>query len=371
MKNGCIMLEAPQNGEGISLSDGQGNQKILIGRLPDGSYGGKFVGSKLYGSLFRTGQENDTSYIELQPGFKPLRVVKNGKDALEITTHGDSGAIFFYDAAKDDRGGYIAAGDIYSTLGLHVIGFAKQDWAPLWLMGNPLYLESHNNDITFESRIWSNLLPTIDNSGYIGNNSYKWNTVKAQFIDPGDLCFQETTCPICEQPFTDGDIVVLLVKAIHEEHMTMAIPIHDRCKDTQKEITVSVPETETRYRLNDQGEIEEYKVSKFETVKEEIRKPQKGYQFDEITGLFTKEAVKQKKLKQDVISLRDGNKMVYIRGDKPIPEFDAFEEVEVAPERQASKEEALETVIVERKKPVHKMLTIQAGGKTISNRSGV
>lgn len=142
VKNGRIILQAPEPGQGIELTDEAGNEKVVIGKLADGSYGGKFVGSKLYSSYIRSGSETDTSYIQLLPGFEPLKVVEDGKTALNIWAAG-GGMLQFYNTDLDDMCGQILPAEaFYGTGGLKIqarnsAGYNKN----LALVGSIIYLD--------------------------------------------------------------------------------------------------------------------------------------------------------------------------------------------------------------------------------------
>lgn len=81
-KNGEILMVAPPVGAGIRVVDASGNEKVNIGQFATGDYGAKVTGGKIFSTSFRSGDENSTSYIEIRPGFEPLKLVKNNKDAL-------------------------------------------------------------------------------------------------------------------------------------------------------------------------------------------------------------------------------------------------------------------------------------------------
>lgn len=119
-KNGRFILQDPKSGQGIELWQGS-EQKVLIGRLPDGTIGQIIRGGKLYGSTIRSGPEGATSYIELASGWEPLTVVENGKTALDIWSYG-GGRIQFYDTAANEMFGQISAVNDYFGEQLQIIG---------------------------------------------------------------------------------------------------------------------------------------------------------------------------------------------------------------------------------------------------------
>ena len=136
------------------------------------------------------------------------------------------------------------------------------------------------------SRIRGNLTPTVDGGGVLGSSSLRWWTLHSYTLNTGDIAFTEKTCEICGGKFNDGDVLVLLTKTILEDGYTYTIPVHERCKDVQKTIEVEVPEMTTKYRANDQGEVEPYKTPLLEDVEEEVLRVHPDYELDEDTGKF-------------------------------------------------------------------------------------
>lgn len=259
-------------------------------------WGHEIIGGKVYSSTFQTGIKTDTTYIALSPDGT-LEAYYAGKQNIGMYAGQNWGnMVFYYDG--------IQTGQLYATeeydpvLGgtkKRFVVWSKSDGS-LRLDGPGIDLDSNyvklagssSAQINVKGKILDSLLPIADNSGYVGTSSYRWNTVRAKYITPGDLCFEEESCPICEQPFAPGDIITLLVHHIHEEHHTMTIPIHDRCKGVQKTLTVEVPETEEKYQFKEDGSLKAYRVSKFIEQEEEIHRVKEGYKFDKMTGQFRK-----------------------------------------------------------------------------------
>lgn len=390
VKSGVIELTAPDSHQGIRILDAAGNQKVLLGNLGGGKYGGRFRGAELYSSLFRTGEETDNTYIALTPEGV-LEVYYQGKQNLGMWANQNWGNIVFYEDG-------VAAGQLYAVseidpaLGGTRRRFAiwSRDTGSLRLYGPGIHLDSSvvligsqtTHEVNIFGKFKSNLLPYIDNYGYVGNVDYRWYMVRAVNIQQGDLCFEERTCPICEQPFAPGDAVVLLVRHVHEELGTMTIPVHDRCKDTPKTLTVEIPETEERYRLKEDGNLETYKVTKFEEVEEEVHQVKDDYELDEAAGLFKKKALVvpvakegySARLTSKTVNVFDqyGNTVDLVKpqvlkfyDDQTGQEVELtsiLEPVEVFPERPAEKEEAIEVITVRRRRPVMKTVTVEVGG---------
>ncbi|MEW6274044.1 MAG: hypothetical protein AB1556_02880 [Bacillota bacterium] len=315
-----------------------------------GKYGMKVTQGEIYSTSFQTGAPGDTSYIKLNTGWFPLEVVYNGETILDIFGQGEDGVLHVGNATQKKWGSYVASGGVYGTLGLHLVGFTGQTIAPVWIYGYPLRLEGSNNQLYFDSRIASSLRPDLDGSNYIGDNTYRWNTVRAIFIQSGDLCFEEKICPICEQPFKDGDVIVLLVKAIHEEHGTMTIPIHDYCKGIPKTIEVLVPEVEDCYHLMENGEVITYKKARFEEVEKEVTRLKDSYKLDEKTGDFIQEFIRTPVAREGYMARKIKGQVKYfheVTGEEANLEK-ICDLITIPMNRKARKEEAIERVKVKR-----------------------
>ncbi|MEW6274949.1 MAG: hypothetical protein AB1556_07540 [Bacillota bacterium] len=332
-------------------------------------WGHKIIDGAVYSTLVRSGMPESTGpYVELAPSGYLNVIGPRGKKTLDVIAGADQGTIrWFEDNASNER-------VQFATIALN--GAVTRDlWVCTWENNGILLSADVGGSISIGPTAGVNrqgiyiggrfddcdLNPYTTGTGSVGTNTYKWFSMRASYITPDDICFRETACAICGQPFTPGDILMLLVHTIHEELGTMCIPIHERCKDTPAEITVKVPEVETRYHLNEKGEVIPYQAIKTETVKEEIQRVKKGFRFDETTGKFFRKAVKKKKLRQDVMALDAPHGRQFTRNGYPIDPLDAFEEVETEPKRPATKEEALETVTVERRRPVYKAVTVKIG----------
>jgi phage minor structural protein len=128
-KNGRIILQDPQSGQGLEVWDGT-TRKVLIGRLDDETIGQEIVGGALYSSLFRTGAKTDTAYIELVPP-NMLRVIYNNKTAIEIVSGGLNGNI----AVFDDDVEYVRLTGHYSLNSVGHTGLYSLNSRPLMLKG--------------------------------------------------------------------------------------------------------------------------------------------------------------------------------------------------------------------------------------------
>lgn len=109
-KNGRIILQNPAKGQGVELWDGS-QQKVVIGRLDDGSIGQIIRGGKLYSSEVRTGAEGANSYIGLLPN-NALSVVYNGNKVLETLANSSQGHLKFYEAGAQ-KGKISASGNTF------------------------------------------------------------------------------------------------------------------------------------------------------------------------------------------------------------------------------------------------------------------
>ncbi|OPY59454.1 MAG: hypothetical protein A4E55_00224 [Pelotomaculum sp. PtaU1.Bin035] len=96
----------------------------------------------MWGHKIRSGNEGDTSYIQLNPGFEPLTVVENGKTALNIWASG-GGLVQWYDTVLNDMVGQILPTEAYYGSGglkIHArnnTGNTKS----VAIVGNTIYLD--------------------------------------------------------------------------------------------------------------------------------------------------------------------------------------------------------------------------------------
>lgn len=76
------------------------------------------------------------------------------------------------------------------------------------------------------------LVPAADNTGSIGTNALRFNTVRAVNLIGGDIGFTDTECPVCKAGFAVGEDVLFRVRVVEAETtgpVTYTIPIHFRC----------------------------------------------------------------------------------------------------------------------------------------------
>lgn len=376
-KNGRIVLQAPQAGQGIELVDEQGTQKVLIGKLPDGSYAGKFVGSKLYSSMFQTGAETGNTYIALNPDGT-LSAYYNGKQNLGMWAEQNWGNMIFYENGVDAGQLYAASeyDPIFGDTRRRFVVWSK-DTGSLRLYGPGIHLDSDkvrlaqdsSSTIYVTGKIWDGLVPVSDNSGYVGYTNQRWNyggfyILRAYDLQQADACFLETACPLCEKPFVPGDTIVLLVRHIDEDFLgTMTVPIHSGCQGINKVLTREIQETEERYRLKEDGSIETYRAPKLVEQEDEIHRVKEGYDMDEITGQFKKKALVVQ-VARDGHTAKQTSRGLKFYNDQTGNEVELFaiqDPVEVFPEWPATKDEAVEVVTVKRSKPVMKTISVTIG----------
>ncbi|HOV80320.1 MAG TPA: LamG domain-containing protein [Bacillota bacterium] len=151
-KNGRIVLQDPQKGQGLEVWDGT-TRKVLIGKLDDGTIGQEIVGGELYSSRIRSGGKTDTSYIQLSPGFEPLLVKENGKDALSIWASG-GGLVQFFDTNLDDMVGQITNFNDLIGQGLRIQGRdLSGNRKSIHIWGNYLYLEADSSTIDYHANL--------------------------------------------------------------------------------------------------------------------------------------------------------------------------------------------------------------------------
>ncbi len=330
--------------------------------LRDGTYGQE-IGGNIYASTFRTGDENSDTYIALIPP-NGLMAYYGGQKTLEMVANSAQGWMKYY--YNGSVMGEITARSDGAGLDIDTSFFGKK----LHIQGTSIemysgdgseFTLSTNTYFNMLGKFWNNFLPHYDNSGYVGMNGYKWNTVRAQFITPGDLCFEEESCPICEQPFAPGDIITLLAHHIHEEHHTMCIPIHDHCKGIARTITTEVPETEERYQLKADGQMEKYRVSRFIETEEQVHRIKDGHELDETTGQFKKKAMVVSVARDGFTAkqTKNGLKFYDDHSGNEVNLRNILEPVEVFQEQAATKDEAVEVVPVKKRQPVMKTIQVE------------
>lgn len=149
MRSGEIVLTAPQTSEGIKIYDNNGNLRTHIGQYASGKYGAKIINGTIYSTTIRSGAETDTSYIQLDPGFEPLKVVQDGKTALTIWAFSDwGGMIQWYDTSLNDMRGQILPYNDAIGQGLRIQGRNKVGTdMPLDIGGSGIYLAADTIDL--------------------------------------------------------------------------------------------------------------------------------------------------------------------------------------------------------------------------------
>ncbi len=281
--------------EGLKLFDENNILKVHLGSwLEEGvkKYALKIIDGEIYGSKYKTGTpEGTTKYVEIGETTNSYGYVKligsSGNEVLEFNAAGDQGKVVFADDGNN-RGNIMINGA--TTKELWINGNGNNPGINISTIdGESITLGSHSG-ITDHgvgiSGIRSDLSPYYSGTGNVGTSSHKWASVRAYTVTSGDLAFEEDCCPICGEKFQDGDVLVMLVKTIHEGLGTLTIPMHERCKSTSKTITLPIPVYEKKYRLNNLGNLEEYLDQAYEEVEEEIIRIHPDYELDEKNGTF-------------------------------------------------------------------------------------
>ncbi len=265
---------------GLKVYDASNALRIHIGEYATGNYGVKITGGEIYGTTIQSGGVGATSYVRLGAGFEPLTVVQNGRTALNVWALDNCGGTMqIYDTtnAVNDMVAQLLPMNDARGQGFRVQArSAGSGWRDLDLDARMVAISPING----------NLLPYNEYGGNVGNSSKPWYQVRAYLVTSGDLAFEEKTCAICGQPFEDGDILNLLVKKVDENIGTLTIPVHEHCKNSSVLLDVQVPEMVTKYRLNDEGEVETYLDVAFDEIKEEITTLHPNFDFDEEKGYF-------------------------------------------------------------------------------------
>lgn len=339
--------------------------------IREGKYGLKVSGDgEIYASIIRSTSEGETqTYIELAPSGVLNVVGPSGGKVLEISAGADQGAISLYDNGIE-------------KVSIMLNGAITRD---LWLRtkdDNGIYLDADTGEYLMlgpcggqtayrgirASGFSTDILPYQSDGANLGSSSKRWWWLKVQSVTEGDLNFEETKCAICGQTFQAGEVLGLLVKGHHPEMGTMTIPCHTACQGKSAAIEVQIPETETRYLLNDAGELEEYQTCKFGEVEEPVASVRKGYELNERTGEFKKKAVFETVVREGFRSEKTAQGLKFFKEtDKKRAEVNpgiATETVETEPERPATKDEAIELVTVKRRRPIMKTVTVEIGGNS-------
>ncbi len=252
----------------------------------------------------------------------------SGDTALSISAQGDQGKIYFYDEGTS-KGSIMINGASTSDLWLRGENGLYLDGGPTIAVGN--YAGVTNPGIKFGGDITSDFMPHSDAAYSIGRSNRRWLNVRAQYVTSGDICFTETSCPVCGKPFSPGDAVTLLTHTVDPEKI-MCLPIHDGCKNSSYEITAKVPDTVTRYRLNKDGDVEQYQATRTETVVETACRLRAGYILDEESGSFVKQGTSDAVTKDEALETyeveveRPVYKSITIRSVKSEPEAATEEE---------------------------------------------
>ena len=78
------------------------------------------------------------------------------------------------------------------------------------------------------------LIPLTDSTYDLGTSTLRWTNVYAVNVVVGDICFEELSCPVCNQPFKVNDSVVLKVRKVDSDKI-LCVPVHESCKNHQGE----------------------------------------------------------------------------------------------------------------------------------------
>jgi hypothetical protein len=125
---------------------------------------------------------------------------------------------------SDDYYGYIGSGsqrwyEVYAA------------WADIWHVD---FRGSGNSYFPYDSNTHHYLVPFTDGYSYIGQSSagyiYRLNTIRTMYLYTGDMCFEDTICPVCGEEFKVDDAIVLKVRAVDEESKAIrTVPVHAKC----------------------------------------------------------------------------------------------------------------------------------------------
>lgn len=108
------------DGSGLTVTDPQGKVRVKLGEYEEGKYGQVIESGEIYSTTFQSGGKNATSFVRIGAGFEPIRIIKDGNDALTIWVYDEGGMIQFYDAAAGDMRGQIVPHDDARGEGLRI-----------------------------------------------------------------------------------------------------------------------------------------------------------------------------------------------------------------------------------------------------------
>jgi phage minor structural protein len=348
--------------DGVKVFDNLAALRCWLGQYALGKYGLLVINGEIYSSLIRsTSQDGSTTYIELAADGNLNAVGPSGYRVLNISAGANQGKVILYDSGVEHASIFIN-----SVTTKDLLIWTKENNGIKLLADTGEYITLGSTDgVTRQgirvSGLCGDIVPHSDSSVNCGTSLKRWLLVRGVTITSGDLAFEESECAICKGKFEDGDILCLLVKTIHEEMGTLTIPVHERCKDKSATFDVQITETESKFELDDSGELKEYKVTKLEETEETVAKINKGYELNERAGSFKKKAIVQKIAKEGYYAkeTKHGIKFFDELNNQEVNLDSILEDVEIIPERKATREESILYVKEKRRKPVWKTLTVE------------
>jgi hypothetical protein len=322
-------------------------------------------GSEIYGSQVRTtSQAGSNTYIELATDGNLNVVGATGSKVLNITAGYNQGRIALYDEGIQKGQLLVNATSTRDLLIRSSDGNGVQLSADT---GESIRLGSCSG-VTSDrgvkiSGISEALLPYSHYAYNVGSSSKRWNYIYCYTLVQGDTAFEERECAICGQPFKPGDVLGLVVKAVHEELGTLTIPVHVGCKDKNAVLEVEIPEVESYFEMDDSGEVKEYKRTKYLEEDIPVVTVANGYRLDEKSGTFKKDPLIVKVAKDGYIArnTKQGVRFFEENTGKEINLNSILEDVEVFPEREVTREEAVISELHRRRTPVMKTITVKVG----------
>lgn len=248
-------------------------KRVHIGQYEPGKFAALLRDGEIYGSLFKTGTPGATSkYVEISKdasGNGYLEVIgASGHKTVRMDATQNTGRLGLYDNEGNESAYLFVSGGTEKELLIRSIfnGLHISDGANRIIVGQTSGDSSDGIGLTF---LKGDLSPLTTNTGNVGTNANKWARGRAVVWQGDDIAFEERTCVICGQGFASGDPLILLTKAIDPMLGTCCVPVHMKCAD--KPATFKLPhwKTTTKYKLNDQFELEPY--LDFEYAEEEVK----------------------------------------------------------------------------------------------------
>jgi len=147
----------------------------------------------------------------------------------------------FFDQASHQLGVFQYSSTANLRLVVGGISFSTAGTALSWSTGRSITENSSDFKVDGDWR------PSADRGNSLGTGTRRWETVYSKYLNTGDIIFSDRFCPICNQEFSEGDMLVNFVykRDITNPNLpkTYTIPAHYDCvKDYKKSNHTSIIE---------------------------------------------------------------------------------------------------------------------------------